>query len=63
MGQVGQSSRCFQIGVLLARLEAEGLISELVDGSAQSVPAAVSLMRVSLANYFAAALWPVAGCL
>lgn len=53
---LGQSSRRFQIGVLLARLEAENIIAALVAGAALPDPAAVSLMRVSLANYFAAAL-------
>ncbi|VDC25127.1 helix-turn-helix domain-containing protein [Pseudogemmobacter humi] len=51
-----QSSRRFQIGVLLARLEQEGLIARLVEDSGLADPAAVSLLRVSLANYFAAAL-------
>ncbi|MGQ3676038.1 helix-turn-helix domain-containing protein [Xanthobacter sp. TB0139] len=53
---LGQPSRRFQIAVLLARLEHEGLISELVQEAALTDPAAVSLMRVSLANYFGAAL-------
>lgn len=53
---LGQPSRRFQIGVLLARLEAEATISDLVDKAAFTDPAAISLMRVSLANYFAAAL-------
>lgn len=53
---LGQSSRRFQIGVLLARLEQDEAISQLVDEAALEDPAAVSLLRVSLANYFAAAL-------
>ncbi len=51
-----QSSRRFQIGVLLARLEQETLIARLVEEAGVSDPAAITLMRVSLANYFAAAL-------
>lgn len=53
---LSQSSRRFQIGVLLARLEQEAAISALVEAAGLSDPAAISLMRVSLANYFAAAL-------
>lgn len=53
---LGQPSRRFQIGVLLARLEAEESIAALVDDAALDDPAAISLMRVSLANYYAAAL-------
>lgn len=51
-----QSSRRFQIGVLLARLEQEPLIARLVDEAGLTEPSAFTLMRVSLANYFAAAL-------
>lgn len=51
-----QSSRRFQIGVLLAKLEQEPAIARLVEGAAFSEPAAIALLRVSLANYFAAAL-------
>lgn len=52
---LSQPSRRFQIGVLLARLEQEPLIARLVaDAGLQDEAAA--LMRVSLANYFAAAL-------
>ncbi|WP_294925996.1 helix-turn-helix transcriptional regulator [uncultured Paracoccus sp.] len=53
---LGQASRRFQIGVLLARLEQEPLIARLVDEAALDDPAAVALLRVSLANYFAAAV-------
>ena len=53
---LGQSSRRFQIGVLLARLEQERTVASLVDEAQLTDPASVSLMRVSLANYFAAAL-------
>lgn len=53
---LGQSSRRFQIGVLLAKLEQDEVISQVVDGARLSDPAAVTLLRVSLANYFAAAL-------
>lgn len=53
---LSQSSRRFQIGVLLARLEQEEAISAMVKAADMSDPAAVSLLRVSLANYFAAAL-------
>ncbi|RJL20569.1 helix-turn-helix domain-containing protein [Paracoccus siganidrum] len=53
---LGQSSRRFQIGVMLARLEQEAAISALVEEAALPDPSARSLMRVSLANYFAAAL-------
>ncbi len=53
---LSQSSRRFQIGVLLAKLEQEQAISDLVESAGLSESAAISLMRVSLANYFAAAL-------
>ncbi|MTH64037.1 helix-turn-helix domain-containing protein [Paracoccus shanxieyensis] len=53
---LGQASRRFQISVLLARLEQEALIAELVAESDLPDPAAVTLLRVSLANYYAAAL-------
>lgn len=53
---LSQSSRRFQIGVLLAKLEQEPAIAELVKSASISAAAGVSLMRVSLANYFAAAL-------
>lgn len=52
---LGQPSRRFQIGVLLARLEQEDVISDLVAGAGVA-DASAALMRVSLANYFAAAL-------
>lgn len=51
-----QSSRRFQIGVLLARLEQQPEITRLVETADLSDPAAATLMRVSLANYFSAAL-------
>lgn len=53
---LGQQSRRFQIGVMLARLEQEGAITRLVEEAALPDPAARALLRVSLANYFAAAL-------
>lgn len=53
---LGQSSRRFQIGVLLARLEQDAAMSALVAEAGLTDPAAVALMRVTLANYFAAAL-------
>ncbi len=53
---LGQASRRFQIGVLLARLEQEATIAQLVQDSGLSDPPAVSLLRVSLANYFGAAV-------
>ena len=53
---LGQSSRRFQIGVLLARLEQEALISDLVREADLRDETAVGLLRVSLANYYAAAL-------
>lgn len=53
---LSQSSRRFQIGVLLAKLEQDTTITELVRAVGFTDPAAISLMRVSLANYFAAAL-------
>lgn len=51
-----QSSRRFQIGVLLARLEQEEEIARLVADARLNDPAAVSLLRVSLANYYSAAV-------
>ncbi len=53
---LGQSSRRFQIGVLLARLEQDAAMTALVEEAGLTDPAAVTLMRVTLANYFAAAL-------
>lgn len=53
---LGQPSRRFQIAVMLARLEQDALIDRLVTDAGLSDPAAQALMRVSLANYFAAAL-------
>lgn len=53
---LGQASRRFQIGVLLARLEMGGPIDAVLAETGLTDPAAVSLMRVTLANYFAAAL-------
>ncbi|WP_126979534.1 helix-turn-helix domain-containing protein [Frigidibacter oleivorans] len=53
---LGQSSRRFQIAVLLAKLEQEPEIARLVGEAKLSDPATVTLLRVSLANYFAAAL-------
>jgi hypothetical protein len=51
-----QSSRRFQIGVLLARLEQEETLSGLVAAAGFTDAATVALFRVTLANYFAAAL-------
>lgn len=53
---LSQSSRRFQVGVLLGKLEQDQAISHLVDEARLDDPAASSLMRISLANYFAAAL-------
>ncbi|MFV0410315.1 MAG: short-chain fatty acyl-CoA regulator family protein [Paracoccus sp. (in: a-proteobacteria)] len=49
-------SRRFQIGVLIARLDYQDLIDEVMADAAFEGDAARSLARVSLANYFAAAL-------
>ncbi|NVK33647.1 MAG: DUF2083 domain-containing protein [Rhodobacteraceae bacterium] len=51
-----QSSRRFQIGVLLARLEHFDLIEEIAASAGFQDPDTLTLMRVSLANYFSAAL-------
>ena len=53
---LGQASRRFQIGVLLASLEQEPILARLIAEAGLEDPAAAALMRVSLANYFAAAL-------
>lgn len=53
---LGQSSRRFQIGVLLGQLEQRELTEHVVSNAGLDDPAALSLMRISLANYFAAAL-------
>ncbi|MFC7704360.1 short-chain fatty acyl-CoA regulator family protein [Plastorhodobacter daqingensis] len=53
---LGQASRRFQIGVLIARLEYETLIEETIAAAAFEDRETRSLARVSLANYFAAAL-------
>jgi len=53
---LSQPSRRFQTGVLLARLEQDAAMSALVAEAGLTDPAAVTLMRVTLANYFAAAL-------
>lgn len=53
---LGQPSRRFQMGVLLGSLEADAALSAQMDEAGISDPAAISLLRVSLANYFAAAL-------
>ncbi len=52
---LGQSSRRFQIAVLLARLEQEETIAGVMARSGLT-GAAAALVRTSLANYFAAAL-------
>lgn len=51
-----RSSRRFQMAVLIARLEFDNLISGVIDKAEFEGQAALSLARVSLANYFAAAL-------
>lgn len=53
---LSQSSRRFQIGVLLAKLEHDADISALVRAAGLPDTASQTLLRVSLANYFAAAL-------
>ena len=53
---LGEASRRFQIGVLLARLEQDAAIAEALDKSGLTDPSALVLGRVTLANYFAAAL-------
>lgn len=53
---LSQPSRRFQIGVLLARLEQEDTIKSLIDEAGLNDSASIAIMRVSLANYFAAAL-------
>ncbi|WP_147115181.1 short-chain fatty acyl-CoA regulator family protein, partial [Tateyamaria sp. syn59] len=53
---LAQPSRRFQMAVLLARLEqSEAIAAELAD-SGLTDPSALALARVTLANYFAAAL-------
>ena len=53
---LGQASRRFQIGVLLARLEQDALITGTLEYSGLTDASALVLARVTLANYFAAAL-------
>ncbi|MFN3526646.1 MAG: short-chain fatty acyl-CoA regulator family protein [Paracoccus sp. (in: a-proteobacteria)] len=53
---LGQASRRFQIGVLIARLEYEDLIEGAIDAAGFTEADTRSLARVSLANYFSAAL-------
>ncbi len=53
---LGQASRRFQMGVLLARLEQPEAIAAVLETSGLSDPSALALARVTLANYFAAAL-------
>lgn len=53
---LGPESRRFQIGVLLARLEQEEAIGALVKEAGFADIASQTLLRVSLTNYFAAAL-------
>ena len=53
---LGQPSRRFQIAVLLARLEQADLIEATLEGSGLSGETEMSLARVTLFNYFAAAL-------
>lgn len=53
---LGEASRRFQVGVLLARLEQEDRIGEVLQQSGLTDPSALVLGRVTLANYFAAAL-------
>ncbi|MDO5606498.1 MAG: short-chain fatty acyl-CoA regulator family protein [Paracoccus sp. (in: a-proteobacteria)] len=51
-----QSSRRFQMAVLLARLDYQDLLDQVMAEAAFEGDAARSLARVSLANYFAAAM-------
>lgn len=53
---LGPESRRFQIGVLLARLEQEPIMAATLEPSGLSDPSALTLARVTMANYFAAAL-------
>ena len=53
---LGEASRRFQIGVLLARLEQESAMAQTLALSGLTDPSALSLARVTMANYFAAAL-------
>ncbi len=53
---LGQASRRFQIGVMIARVEFADLIESCVQQTGFSDPDALTLARVSMANYFAAAL-------
>ncbi|WP_432256686.1 helix-turn-helix domain-containing protein [Limimaricola sp. AA108-03] len=53
---LGQPSRRFQMAVLLARLERGQEIADEIADSGLTDPSALALARVSLANYFAAAL-------
>ena len=53
---LGEASRRFQIGVLLARLEQEAAMARTLERSGLTDPSALSLARITLANYFAAAL-------
>lgn len=53
---LGEASRRFQIGVLLARLEQEPAIARALAKSGLTDPSALILGRITLANYFAAAL-------
>ena len=53
---LGQASRRFQIAVLLSRLEQEALIEDTLAGSGLAGEVDRSLARVTLFNYFAAAL-------
>lgn len=51
-----QSSRRFQVGVLIAKLEYEALIEDVIHKAGMRGGDIVSLARITLANYFAAAL-------
>ncbi|SDF20152.1 helix-turn-helix domain-containing protein [Limimaricola pyoseonensis] len=53
---LAQPSRRFQMAVLLARLEQSEAIAEELADSGLTDPSALALARVTLANYFAAAL-------
>jgi predicted transcriptional regulator/DNA-binding XRE family transcriptional regulator len=53
---LGEASRRFQIGVLLARLEQEAAMDRTLEKSGLTDPSALSLGRITLTNYFAAAL-------
>jgi len=64
---LGEASRRFQIGVLLAWLEQDTVIAQTLKKSGLTDSSALLLARVTVANYFAAALlmpyrWFLAAC-